>query len=73
MIAYKTKSVGEDDPYDFLILITVVGNKVTPAVFKTKNVIISLLATPSGIVDISFNLFIPFKPLGVAANPRPLG
>ena len=66
----KTKSKGCSLPNACLMLMTVVGSNVTPAVFKTRKVTISSLAVCSSKVDNSFNLFIPFKPLGGGATFR---
>lgn len=56
--------------YDVLRARTVVGIIVTPAVFKTKNVIMGVEATfLSGFIFC--NSLIAFKPNGVAALPNP--
>lgn len=62
---------GLEEPYICLIAKTEVGIIVTPAVFKTRNVTIESVATPSFSLLKLFILFIAFKPLGVAAKPRP--
>ena len=53
-----------------LYMITVMGIKVRPAAFKTRNIICALLAV-SLLGFSSCNSFIAFKPIGVAASPKP--
>ena len=70
MTAGTIISVGFAEPYESLIAIIVVGKTVTPAVFKTKNVIIAVDAV-SLLVLIFCNSLIAFSPKGVAALPKP--
>ena len=71
IIPYIIKSVGLLAPYTCLIAITVVGIKVTPAVFNIKNVTILSLATVLSFSgDISCSLLIAFNPAGGGATFR---
>ena len=63
-------AVGLLEPYASLRAIIVVGIIVTPAVFKTKKVIIAFEAV-SFLEFIFWSSLIALKPKGVAALPRP--